>query len=69
MGKKNNLVRNASFLMIAAIMSQDHRHHVKSPHILHCLGNMEMFLYQPCPECLYDPFDDRIFQYSQAVSS
>ena len=60
MGQKNNLVKNASFLMIAAMISKVIGLLYKSP-LSSIVGNR---IYQSCPKCLYDSSDDRLFQYS-----
>ena len=65
MGKKNDntLVKNASFLMIAALISKIIGMLYKSP-LSNTLGNSSMGLFNLCPECLFYSADDCLLQYS-----
>ena len=64
MGKKNDntLVKNASFLMIAALISKIIGMLYKSP-LSNTLGNNSMGLFNYAQNVLY-PADDRFFQHS-----
>ena len=62
MGKKNDntLVKNASFLMVAALISKIIGMLYKSP-LSTTLGSQS---FPVCTECIFHSFDDRVFQYS-----
>ena len=57
MNQKNNLVKNASFLMIAAMIS-------KVIGLLYKSRKSWNGIYKPCAERIYDPSYDRVIQYS-----
>lgn len=63
MTQKNNLLRNASFLMIAALISKVIGLLYKSP-LSEIVGRNWDWLLWACTECVSDFADDRIFQHS-----
>ena len=65
MGKKNDntLVKNASFLMVAALISKIIGMLYKSP-LSTTLGSQSFASFPVCPECIFYSADDRVLQYS-----